>query len=82
MFGGGSAIPASAKDSAVKAQVAAFEASIGKSPWMQYFLAYDPLPTLRKVKAPVLIVQGELDTQVKAYHADRLADALRAVTRG
>ena len=29
-------------------------------------------------RQPVLIVQGELDTQVQAYHADKLAEFARA----
>lgn len=32
--------------------------------WMQYFLTFDPRPTLGKVKCPVLAINGELDTQV------------------
>lgn len=34
------------------------------SPWMQYFLKYDPAPTLEKVKCPVLAINGEKDLQV------------------
>jgi hypothetical protein len=34
------------------------------SPWFRYFLAYDPRPTLRRVKVPVLAVNGGLDLQV------------------
>jgi len=34
------------------------------SPWFRYFLAYDPRPALRKVKVPVLALNGELDLQV------------------
>lgn len=34
------------------------------SPWMRYFLTYDPRPTLAKVKCPVLAVNGDLDLQV------------------
>lgn len=34
------------------------------SPWMKYFLLYDPAPTLSKVKCPVLLLFGELDLQV------------------
>ncbi|HEX4965208.1 MAG TPA: alpha/beta fold hydrolase [Thermoanaerobaculia bacterium] len=34
------------------------------SPWFRYFLDYDPRPALRKVKVPVLAVNGELDLQV------------------
>jgi pimeloyl-ACP methyl ester carboxylesterase len=36
------------------------------SPWFRYFLTYDPQPTLRKVKCPVLAVNGENDLQVPA----------------
>jgi len=34
------------------------------SPWMQYFIKYDPAPTLRKVKCPVLAINGKKDLQV------------------
>ena len=31
------------------------------SPWFRYFMDYDPLPALRKVKCPVLALDGERD---------------------
>jgi pimeloyl-ACP methyl ester carboxylesterase len=34
------------------------------NPWMQYFLNYDPVPALKKVKCPVLALNGEKDLQV------------------
>ena len=34
------------------------------SPWFEYFLAYDPAPALRRVRCPVLALNGELDLQV------------------
>lgn len=34
--------------------------------WLRYLLTYDPRPTLRRVKAPVLALGGSLDTQVPA----------------
>jgi pimeloyl-ACP methyl ester carboxylesterase len=34
------------------------------SPWMRYFLAYDPRPTLEQVRVPVLALFGEKDLQV------------------
>jgi len=34
------------------------------NPWMQYFLKYNPVPTLEKVKCPVLAINGEKDLQV------------------
>lgn len=33
-------------------------------PWFKFFLTYDPAATLRKVKCPVLAVNGEKDLQV------------------
>ena len=37
------------------------------SPWMRYFLTYDPRPTLRKVSCPILAINGEKDLQVPPY---------------
>lgn len=36
------------------------------SPWMQFFLTFDPRPTLARVKCPVLAVGGDKDVQVPA----------------
>jgi pimeloyl-ACP methyl ester carboxylesterase len=36
------------------------------SPWMQYFIKYDPASTLEKVKCPLLALNGEKDWQVPA----------------
>src|SRR5436305_4540892 len=34
------------------------------TPWFVFFIDYDPRPALRKVKVPVLALNGELDLQV------------------
>lgn len=34
------------------------------SPWFKYFLRFDPVPVLGKVKCPVLAINGEKDLQV------------------
>lgn len=34
------------------------------SPWLKFFLTYDPKPTLTKVECPVLAINGEKDLQV------------------
>ncbi|MEN8145422.1 MAG: alpha/beta fold hydrolase [Gemmatimonadota bacterium] len=47
------------KDARIQTQLAALS-----SPWFRYFLAYDPVPALRKVRVPVLALTGELDLQV------------------
>jgi uncharacterized protein len=48
-----------AQEMAVKTQIAQI-----MSPWFRYFLIYDPQPALRKVKCPVLLLNGEKDVQV------------------
>jgi pimeloyl-ACP methyl ester carboxylesterase len=55
------------------------------TPWMRFFLGYDPRPTLQRVKVPVLAINGEKDVQVlpkenlaalaTAFRAGGLADA-------
>jgi len=34
------------------------------SPWYRYFISYDPATALRKVKCPVLAINGSKDLQV------------------
>ena len=75
---GDSAIPAAKKDSAVKAQVAAWDATSGKAPWVKFFLDYDPLIALKKVKSPVLILQGGTDQQVTPEQAPIIERTLKA----
>lgn len=48
-----------------------------KGAWMKYFLTYDPLPAIRKVRQPVLILQGAIDRQVTADQAEMLERAAR-----
>jgi fermentation-respiration switch protein FrsA (DUF1100 family) len=36
------------------------------TPWNQFFMTYDPAPVLRRVRAPVLALNGSLDLQVLA----------------
>ena len=48
------------------------------TPWFASFLTFDASKAIQDVKQPILIVQGELDTQVPPHHADALAEAARA----
>lgn len=52
-----------------------------ETPWFQSFLGFDPARVMKDVRQPVLIVQGELDTEVRPYHADRLAELAHARKR-
>lgn len=45
-----------------------------KSPWIQYYMTYDPAPTLSKVSCPVLMLFGALDTQVLASQNQRIME--------
>ncbi len=51
---------------------------LASSAWNRYFAAYDPLDAARRVRAPVLILQGATDRQVTPEQADTLAAAFRA----
>lgn len=49
-----------------------------RSPWMKFFLTYDPLPAISKVRQPILIQQGEIDRQVTADQAPLIEKTARA----
>lgn len=48
------------------------------SPWYRSLLEHDPLPVARRLRLPVLILQGETDRQVPAADAAALAGVIRA----
>jgi len=50
------------------------------SPWMQYFIKYNPAPALEKVKCPVLAINGEKDLQVPPK--ENLEAIKNALTKG
>jgi pimeloyl-ACP methyl ester carboxylesterase len=50
------------------------------SPWLRFFLAYDPRPALARVRVPVLAIGGGKDVQVAA--AENLKEIERAVRGG
>lgn len=52
--------------------------TVADTPWFYSFLTFDPARAMSETRQPVLIVQGELDTQVLPYHADRLGESARA----
>lgn len=49
------------------------------SPWLRFFLTYDPKPTLMEVRCPVLAINGEKDVQVPPRENLRaIGEALQA----
>ena len=48
------------------------------SPWFKYFVKFDPVPTLERVKCPVLAINGEKDLQVPPKeNLSAIEDALK-----
>ena len=66
------------RDSALRINDAARDTLMTQSAWIRFWMSYDPLPVARRVKAPVLILQGATDRQVTADQADELAEAVRS----
>ena len=66
------------RDSTYARVVAQLDSVGNATPWIGYFLRYEPLTTARRVKQPVLILQGLTDRQVTPEQADSLAVAFRA----
>ena len=68
-------------DSARQAELAKVPQAVERfsqtNAWFRWFADYDPLPVLRRVRVPVLILQGALDRQVSPGQADTLAATLR-----
>jgi uncharacterized protein len=48
------------------------------TPWFQSYLSFDAARAMRDVRQPLLVVQGELDTEVPPYHADGLVTYAKA----
>src|SRR5947207_8199810 len=46
-------------------------------PWMKEFWTYDPQATIRRVRQPILILQGGLDHQITPEQATMLEQAAR-----
>ena len=51
-------------DEAARSQVVDTEIATLTSPWLRYFMTYDPRPTLSDMSVPVLVVGGSKDMQV------------------
>jgi dipeptidyl aminopeptidase/acylaminoacyl peptidase len=77
LFSRDTTISAGRRDSLIAAAAREADSAYAVPGWMHYFADYDPLPTARRVRVPVLILQGETDRQVPASEARKLAEALR-----
>lgn len=50
---------------------------VADTPWFYSFLTFNPQKAMADTRQPVIIIQGELDTQVAPHHADKLAEFAR-----
>ena len=69
--------PAARRDSLLGVAMTKVDSMGTSNPWMRFFLGHDPLPTVRRVRCPVLVMQGATDHQVDPAQAAELAKALR-----
>ena len=67
-----------ARDSALQVMAKSLDSAASAQPWVRFFLDYDPLATAKRVKQPVLVLQGATDRQVTPSQAVELAAAFRA----
>lgn len=65
------------KDSVIATMPDSLASLAERSAWIRFFLSYDPVATARKVRVPVLVLQGKTDHQVTPEQADTLAAAFR-----
>ncbi len=75
------AMPESEKKALGESGGALSEAAVNQfnSPWFRYFLSFDPRPTLRTVRCPVLAINGEKDLQVPSKeNLSQIEEALKA----
>lgn len=66
------------RDSALKDMSMKLDSSASAVPWIHYFLDYDPIAAAKRVKQPVLVLQGATDRQVTPEQGPALAAAFRA----
>jgi pimeloyl-ACP methyl ester carboxylesterase len=45
--------------------------------WFKSLLLFDPAKEMQKIEQPLLVIQGDLDQQVSAHHADQLGALAR-----
>ncbi|MEP6835721.1 MAG: alpha/beta fold hydrolase [Gemmatimonas sp.] len=68
----------SEQDARIASASSQLDATSKTQPWLRYFLSYDPIPTARLIRMPVLVLQGLTDQQVSPEDADALVKAIKS----
>lgn len=71
-------LTAAQRDSIMAGVPAQLDALAAANPWLRWWFAHDPRPTLRRVRAAMLVLQGATDRQVPEAQARELAEVARA----
>ena len=66
------------RDSSLRAVAPRVDSMTAANPWLKFFADYEPLTTARKVKTPVLILNGAQDQQVTPDQVPLLEKAFQA----
>ena len=67
-----------ARDSQIAEIPKRIDAMMAADTWMKFFLTYDPAPTMRRVKTPVLILTGSRDQQAAPEQVALMEAAFKA----
>ena len=70
--------PRARRDALLAQLPRSLDSALAGNAWLRELAAYDPRPTLRRVRTPTLVLQGTSDQQVTADQADTIVAALRA----
>ena len=73
-----STLPAQRRDSVLALVPQVIDSTIARDPWVRFFATYDPRPAARRLRVPVLVLQGATDRQVTPDQADSLVALVRA----
>ena len=66
------------RDSALRAVAPRVDSMTAANPWLKFFADYEPVTTARKVKTPVLILNGARDQQVTPDQVPLLEKAFKS----
>lgn len=78
IFARDTSLPPARRDSLLGVALRQTDSALaGGTAWLRHFASHDPLPTVRRVRTPTLLLHGETDRQVPVADARALDAAMR-----